>query len=221
MVEMYDKERGELIERLVKWGYLRRPEIIEAFRKVPRHEFVPENLREYAYVDQPLPIGHGQTISAPSMIAIMLESLELKLGQKVLEIGAGSGYNAALIAELVGLKGKVFTIERIAELAEFGRANLQRTGYGQVQVVVGDGTCGYKKEAPWDRILVTACAPEVPKPLVGQLKIGGKLAAPVGQHYMFQTWLVVEKRGEKEVNVQEHGGCSFVPLVGKHGWRED
>jgi len=217
---MYEREREELIEHLVRWGYLTKPEIIEAFRKVPRHEFVPANLKDYAYADQPLPIGHGQTISAPSMIAIMLNSLELKPGQKVLEIGAGSGYNAALIAEIVGPRGKVFTIERIAELSEFGRANLQKTGYGWVHVVVGDGTCGYKREAPWDRILVTACTPEIPRPLVEQLKIGGKLGAPVGQHYMFQTWLVVDKRSEKEISTRECGGCSFVPLVGKHGWKE-
>jgi len=221
LVAMYEREREELIERLVRWGYLTKSEIIEAFKKVPRHEFVPTHLRDYAYADQPLPIGHGQTISAPSMIAIMLDSLELKPGQKVLEIGAGSGYNAALIAEIVGPKGKVFTIERIAELSEFGRANLQKTGYGRVQVVVGDGTCGYKKEAPWDRILVTACAPEIPHLLVEQLKVGGKLAAPVGQHYMFQTWLVADKRSEKEISTRERGGCSFVPLVGKHGWKED
>ena len=218
---MYEREREELIERLIRWGYLTKPEIIEAFRKVPRHEFVPAKLKDYAYADQPLPIGHGQTISAPSMIAIMLDSLELKQGQKVLEIGAGSGYNAALIAEIVGPQGKVFTIERIAELAEFGRANLWKTGYGWVQVVVGDGTCGYKKEAPWDRILVTACAPEIPQLLIKQLKVGGKLAAPVGKHYMFQTWLVATKRSEKEIKTLDRGGCSFVPLVGKHGWKED
>jgi len=218
---MYEREREELIERLVRWGYLTKSEIIKAFRKVPRHEFVTTNLRDYAYADQPLPIGHGQTISAPSMIAIMLNSLELEPGQKVLEIGAGSGYNAALIAEIVGPKGRVFTIERIAELAEFGRANLQKTGYERVQVVVSDGTCGYRKEAPWDRILVTACAPEIPRPLVEQLKVGGKLAAPVGQNYMYQTWVVVNKSEKGVSSPQVHGGCSFVPLVGKHGWKED
>ncbi|MFQ6129241.1 MAG: protein-L-isoaspartate O-methyltransferase [Candidatus Hadarchaeaceae archaeon] len=217
---MYERERKELVERLVRWGYLEKRYIIDAFEKVPRHEFIPENIREYSYADQPLSIGHGQTISAPSMIAIMLESLDLKTGLKVLEVGTGSGYNAALIAEVVGKKGGVFSIERVDELAEFGRANLKRTGYGWVQVVVGDGTCGYEKEAPWDRILVTACAPKIPRPLIEQLKIGGKLAAPVGQHYMFQTWTVVHKRGKKETSTQEHGGCSFVPLVGKHGWKE-
>lgn len=214
---MYEREREELIERLIAWGYLRKSEIIEAFRNVPRHEFVPAAMKKHAYEDQPLPIGHGQTISAPSMIAIMLESLEVKSGQKVLEIGTGSGYNAALLAEIVGSEGKVFTIERIPELAEFGRTNLRRAGYKNVQVITGDGTLGYKKEAPWDRILVTACAPDVPKPLIEQLKIGGKLGAPVGQNYMFQTWLVAEKR-EDGINVREHGGCSFVPLVGEHGW---
>jgi protein-L-isoaspartate(D-aspartate) O-methyltransferase len=220
MVEMYEKEREEMVEHLVKWGYLEKREIVAAFKKVPRHEFVPENIRGHAYVDQPLPIGHGQTISAPSMIAIMLEALDLKKGQKVLEIGAGSGYNAALLAEIVGDEGKVFTIERVPELAEFARNNLRKTGYGWVKVMVGDGTCGHEKEAPYDRILVTACAPELPKPLVEQLKIGGKLGAPVGQHYMFQTWTVAEKRGGGEIDVREYGGCSFVPLVGKYGWNE-
>ena len=217
---MFEEERRDLVERLVRWGYLKKKENIDAFKAVPRHEFVPAHLRDYAYADQPLPIGHGQTISAPSMIAIMLESLDLRPGQKVLEIGTGSGYNAALIAEIVGREGKVFTIERIAELAEFGRANLKKTGWGWVNVVVGDGTCGYGKEAPWDRILVTACAPELPKPLIEQLKVGGKLAAPVGEHYMFQTWTVGEKIGEGKPRVREFGGCSFVPLVGKHGWRD-
>lgn len=216
---MYEREREELVERLVRWGYLRRQDIIDAFKKVPRHEFIPENIRDYSYADQPLSIGHGQTISAPSMIAIMLESLDLKRGQKVFEVGTGSGYNAALIAEVVGQRGGVFSIERIDELAEFGRANLKRTGYGWVQVVVGDGTCGYEKEAPWDRILVTACAPELPKPLVEQMKIGGKLGAPVGQHYMFQTWVVAERREKGKLKIEERGGCSFVPLVGKYGWK--
>lgn len=208
-----------MVKHLVRWGYLRKQDIIDAFKKVPRHEFIPENIRDYSYADQPLSIGHGQTISAPSMIAIMLESLDLKMGLKVLEVGTGSGYNAALIAEVVGKKGGVFSIERIDELAEFGRANLKRTGYSWVQVVVGDGTCGYEKEAPWDRILVTACAPELPKPLVEQMKIGGKLGAPVGQHYMFQTWVVAEKHDKGELKFDERGGCSFVPLVGKYGWK--
>ena len=138
----------------------------------------------------------------------------------MLEIGAGSGYNAALVAEVVGRMVEVVTIERIARLAEFAEKNLKRAGYGWISVVVGDGSLGYEKGAPWDRILMTACAPEIPEPLVKQLKVGGKLGAPVGKHYMYQTWTVVEKTGEKETIIKEHGGCSFVPLVGKFGWRE-
>jgi len=218
---MFEREREELIERLTKWGYLNKPEVVKAFRKVPRHEFVPENIRNYSYADQPLSIGCGQTISAPSMIAIMMESLDLAPGQRVLEIGAGSGYNAALVAEIVGRKGEVITVERIAELAEFAEGNLKKTGYGWIRVATGDGTKGYQEGAPWDRILVTACAPELPNPLIAQLKIGGKLGAPVGQHYMAQTWIVAEKQGEKKLKIQEYGGCSFVPLVGRYGWKED
>ncbi len=215
-----ENQRDELVNRLTSWGYLKTSKIIDAFRKVPRHEFIPEDLRESAYLDQPLPIGRGQTISAPSMIAIMLEVLQPEAGQKVLEIGAGSGYNAALIGEIIGKNGQLYTIERLENIAEFGRDNLKKTGYGRVKVIVGDGTLGYEKEAPWDRILVTACAPEVPKPLVNQLKIGGKLAAPVGRHYMAQTLVSVEKVSERKTRTQKHGGCSFVPLVGKYGWKE-
>ena len=217
---MFEEGRRELVERLIWWGYLKKKECIEAFEAVPRHEFVPAHLTEHAYSDQPLPIGHGQTISAPSMIAIMLESLDVRRGDRVLEIGTGSGYNAALMAEIVGKEGEVFSIERIAALAEFGKSNLTRTGWGRVKVMVGDGTCGYEGGAPWDRILVTACTPELPGPLIKQLKVGGKLGAPVGAHYMSQTWTVGEKVGKNELRVREFGGCSFVPLVGKHGWRD-
>ncbi|MCD6248655.1 MAG: protein-L-isoaspartate O-methyltransferase [Hadesarchaea archaeon] len=217
---MLDSQREELVNRLIGWGYLRTPRIIEAFRKVPRHEFVPENLKDSAYLDQPLPIGHGQTISAPSMIAIMLEVLQLEPGQRVLEIGAGSGYNAALLAEIVGEEGEVYTIERLKELADFGRRNLEKTGYGEVKVILGDGTLGYEEKAPWDRILVTACAPKIPKPLIDQLKIGGKIAIPVGRHYMIQTLVLAEKTESGKIKTQRHGGCSFVPLVGKYGWKE-
>jgi protein-L-isoaspartate(D-aspartate) O-methyltransferase len=212
------EERERLINSLIRWGYLRSPEIIEAFRKVPREEFVPEKLRTSAYEDTPLPIGHGQTISAPSMIAIMLESLQVKRGHKVLEIGTGSGYNAALLAELAGREGRVASIERIPELAKFGRENLRKTGYEWVEVKVGDGSLGYPGVA-WDRILLTACTPQIPKPLLEQLAIGGKIGAPVGTNYLFQTWTVVEKREDGTLKTEEMGGCSFVPLVGKYGWR--
>jgi protein-L-isoaspartate(D-aspartate) O-methyltransferase len=215
---MFEDDRKRLVEQLIRWGYLNQSEIIEAFKKVPRHEFVPKNVRDRAYGDHPLPIGYGQTISAPSMIAIMMQTLDLKRGQKVLEIGAGSGYNIALLAEVVGTGSKLVSIERIPELARFARENLRKTGYGRVKVVVGDGTLGYEEGAPWDRILVTACAPSIPEPLLDQLKTGGKLGAPVGENYMFQTWVIAEKVREGEVRMRQHGGCSFVPLVGAHGW---
>ncbi|MEW6221722.1 MAG: protein-L-isoaspartate(D-aspartate) O-methyltransferase [Candidatus Hadarchaeota archaeon] len=218
---MFKEEREELVNRLVEWGYLKKPEIIAAFKKVPREEFIPESAREYAYSDQPLYIGQNQTISAPSMISIMMENIDLSKNMRVLEIGTGSGYNAALIAEVVGREGVVASIERIPELAKSAKANLKKTGYGWVEVVVRDGTLGYLEKAPWDRILITACAPEIPKPLLDQLKVDGKIGAPVGRDYMFQTWTVAEKRGDNEVKITEHGGCSFVPLVGKHGWEED
>jgi protein-L-isoaspartate(D-aspartate) O-methyltransferase len=218
---MFEEEKRKLLENLIRWGYLRSPPIIRAFEKVPRHEFVPENVRGYSYADQPLPIGFGQTISAPSMIAIMMETLDLRRGQRVLEIGAGSGYNAALLAEVVGKEGKVVTIERLEELAEFARENLRRTGYERIKVVVGDGTLGYPQGAPWDRILVTACAPELPRPLIQQLAVGGKLGAPVGRQHMFQTWTIAEKGKEGKLKITEHGGCAFVPLIGVHGWKRE
>lgn len=218
---MWDEKRRKMTDRLVGSGHLKSPEIIESFKRVPRHKFVPPDVREGAYIDRPLPIGHGQTISAPSMIAIMLEVLQVKGKQKVLEIGAGSGYNAALIAEIIGRDGELYTIERIEKIAKFGNKNLEESGYDWVNVIVGDGTRGYEEKAPWDRILVTACAPEVPKPLIEQLKVGGKLAAPVGKHPMSQTLILLKKLGEGKTEVERHGGCSFVPLVGEYGWDEE
>ncbi|KXA92537.1 protein-L-isoaspartate O-methyltransferase [candidate division MSBL1 archaeon SCGC-AAA259E17] len=218
---MYEEDREEMVQSLKRRAYLKSPEVIRAFQNVPREEFVPSRMKEEAYADRPLPIGQGQTISAPSMIAIMLEALEVKKENKILEIGTGSGYNAALLAELAGEEGEVYTIERLESVSKTGRKNLERTGYDRVEVVVGDGTRGYQEEAPWDRILVTACAPEISEPFVNQTETGGRIAVPVGSHYMSQTLLIVEKTGENETEVQRHGGCAFVPLVGEHGWDEE
>lgn len=217
---MHEKNREEMVKDLKRRGYLKSPEIIGAFRVVPREKFIPPKSKKEAYADRPLPIGQGQTISAPSMIAIMLEVLDVKKGQKVLEIGTGSGYNAALLAEIVGENGEIHTIERLKTVGEVGRKNLEETGYDNVKVIIGDGTRGYKEKAPWNRILVTACAPDVPEPLIKQLEIGGKIAAPVGSHYMYQTLLVVEKIHEDETKTEKHGSCAFVPLVGEFGWNE-
>lgn len=217
-MEMFREMRDEMVESLKKRNYLTEPVIIEAFSNVPREKFVPSRLKEDAYADRPLPIGNDQTISAPSMIAIMLEVLELEKGDKVLEVGTGSGYNAALLAEIVGSEGKVYSVERLKAVAETGRENLREAGSENVEVLIGDGTRGYEEESPWDRILVTACAPQIPQPLVDQLRIGGKLAIPVGSSYMSQTLLLVERTGEDEKDVRRHGGCAFVPLVGEYGW---
>lgn len=218
---MYEENREEMIQSLRRRGFLKSSEVVEAFRNVPREKFVPSRVREEAYADHPLSIGEGQTISAPSMIAIMLEVLDAEMGQRILEVGTGSGYNAALLDEIVGSEGKIYTIERLERIARTGRENLRRTGHGEVEVVIGDGTKGYDEGAPWDRILVTACSPQVPDPLIDQLKVGGKVVAPVGSHFMSQTLTVVEKTGSAETEIHEYGTCAFVPLVGEYGWQDE
>ncbi len=217
---MFEEKREELVRSLKRRDYLKTPKIIEAFRKVPREKFLSSKVREDAYADRPLPIGEGQTISAPSMIAIMLEVLQAEDEDKILEIGTGSGYNAALLAEIVKPNGNVITIERLESIAETGRKNLENLGFSNVEVVVGDGTMGYEEEAPYDGIFVTACAPKISDSMTDQLSIGGKLVIPVGSSYMSQTLFSVEKLSESEFEKNRHGGCAFVPLVGENGWDE-
>ncbi|AGK61604.1 protein-L-isoaspartate(D-aspartate) O-methyltransferase [Archaeoglobus sulfaticallidus PM70-1] len=188
--------------------------VYNAMLKVPRHLFVPYNYRDSAYLDTPLPIGKGQTISAPHMVAIMCELLDLREGHKVLEIGTGRGYHSAIVAEIVGKSGKVITIERVPELAEHAKQTLSSLGYDNVVVIVGDGSKGYEAEAPYDRIYATASAPKIPEPLIDQLKKGGKLVIPVG-NYM-QELIVVEKNDEIKTKVW--GAVRFVPLFGEYGF---
>jgi protein-L-isoaspartate(D-aspartate) O-methyltransferase len=190
----------------------------EAMLRVPRHKFVPKYEQREAYIDSPLEIGHGQTISAPHMVAIMCELLELSEGHKVLEIGAGSGYNAAVMGELVGKKGHVYTVERIEALANFARENLRKTGYKNVTVVLEDGSMGYSLCAPYDRIAVTCAAPYIPEPLLEQLKPGGIMVIPVGSDY--QELFKVIKDSEGNIHKKRKGGVAFVPLIGKHGFRK-
>jgi protein-L-isoaspartate(D-aspartate) O-methyltransferase len=170
-------ERNRLVDNLKLRGHVTSKAVEDAMRKVPREEFLPADLREEAYVDSPLPIGDGQTISAPHMVAIMAESLELMLGQKILEVGTGSGYHAAVCAEVIGPEGHVYSIERIAALASFAEGNLKRTGYAKrVTVIRGDGSKGLPDHAPYDRIFVAAGAPDIPSPLAGSsspLGVGG------------------------------------------------
>ncbi len=196
-------------------GYLKTSIVINAMSKVRREEFVTEEQKDYAYHDCPLPIGHGQTISAPHMVAIMTEALDVREEQKILEIGAGSGYQAAVLAEIVK-KGEIITVERIPEVAEFARENLKKAGYKNVDVIVGDGTLGYTEEAPYDRIIVTAGAPKIPDALAEQLADNGRLLIPVGGSWCQELVSLDKKSGNLER--KNLGGCMFVPLIGKDGW---
>ncbi len=220
----FEVERKRLVDQLKLYGYIRTREVERAFLKVPREEFVPPDLRKKAYLDTPLPIGHGQTISAPHMVAIMTELLGARIGEKVLEVGTGSGYQAAILAEIVNpdrkAGGIVYTIERIPQLAEFAKKNLERTSYiNRVVVIVGDGSKGYPKEAPYDKIIVTAAAPRVPRSLLEQMRSPGRMVIPVGTRYE-QTLLVVEKDLEGKIRITESIPCVFVPLIGEEGWKD-
>jgi len=216
----FEEERRKLVEKLIREGILKTKEVIEAFLKVPREEFVPPHLRRFAYADTPLPIGYGQTISAPHMVAMMTEALAPKKGDKVLEVGTGSGYQAAILAEIVGDEGHVWTIERIPELAEFARDNLRRTSYARrVTVIVGDGSKGYPEAMPYNRIIVTAAAPEVPGPLIEQLAPGGRLVIPVGDSFT-QRLLIIKKRRDGSLTEKWGPYCVFVPLIGEYGFKE-
>lgn len=191
------------------------PGVLAAFRKVPRHEFVPPGLQDSAYDDSALPIGEDQTISQPYMVAIMTELLKLKGSEKVLEVGTGSGYQAAILAELCR---KLYTIERIGPLSKRAEGILKKLNYHNVEYIIGDGTEGFSPSAPYDSIIVTAGCPQIPPPLIDQLAEGGSLVIPVGERF-YQTLTVVTKEKGK-IKIEPSIGCVFVPLVGKYGWRD-
>lgn len=212
-----DERRKSMVKRLKSSGYIRTARVEKAMGTVPRELFLPERMSDEAYVDSPLPIGNGQTISAPHMVAIMEEELDLLPGHKVLEIGGGSGYHAAVTAEIVKPDGKVFTIERIPELVETARSNIERAGYSNIiEVVQGDGSKGLPDKAPFDRIFVACGAPGIPAPLTGQLSDEGVMLVPVGSRHC-QDLMKVRKRHGK-VTQESRGGCIFVPLIGEHGY---
>lgn len=190
--------------------------VLAAFRAVERHEFIPQDEREFAYEDHPLPIGEGQTISQPYMVALMTQCLDLKGTERVLEIGTGSGYQAAILAHLAK---EVCSVERIAPLAREAGAALKRLGFGNIKIKVADGTLGWEEYAPYDRIVVTAAAPEIPDLYIKQLNAGGKLVIPVGARFS-QVLTLVEKKPDESIIASDVCGCVFVPLVGKQGWRE-
>lgn len=209
-------EKEELIEKLIKEGYLKSEKVINAMRSIPREIFVPERQKKFAYEDIPLDIGYGQTISAPHMVAIMLEALDLDEKSRVLEIGTGSGYHAS-VASRIAKNGRIFTIERIKELAEKARENFKILKIKNIVSIIGDGSAGLPEYAPYTHIYVTCSSPSIPHALIKQLDKGGKLLIPVGRVYG-DLWLVEKKNGIIKKNL---GGCAFVPMIGKEGYNED
>lgn len=213
----FPAERARLVARLVRAGDIRTAEVREAFLRVPREMFVRPEDRGAAYEDTPLPIGDGQTISAPSMIAIMLEEAALRPGERVLEVGTGSGYHAGLLACLVG-SPNVVSIERMPRLADWGRGNLVRAGFGEVTVVTGDGSLGHPSRAPYDGILATAGAPRIPPAWVGQLTEHGRILVPVGDSRTYQDLVIARRRPDGGLDVRRGTACAFVPLIGEQAW---
>jgi protein-L-isoaspartate(D-aspartate) O-methyltransferase len=214
---MSEEENAKMVEYLLAFGYADQ-KTADAMRKVPRELFVPPMYREQAYADYPLPIGYDQTISAPSIVAFMTRMLHVERGMKILEIGAGSGYQAAILAELVGEGGYIYTIERIPEIIEIAKTNLSKLKYRNISVIYGDGTLGHIDAAPYDRIIVTCGAPQIPQPLLDQLKDGGRMLIPVGAMF-WQDLMLIEKIDGK-IRQQPILPVMFVPLIGKYGYKE-
>ena len=205
--------REAMVERQLKARGIDSATLLTAFRAVPREQFVPEGMREFAYEDGPLPIGNGQTISQPYIVALMIDAAEIPPGGRVLEVGAGSGYAAAVLS---GIAGEVFSIERHEALAQAAAERIDRLGYDNVSIIAGDGSLGLPGEAPFDAILVAAGGDKVPEPLKRQLKIGGRIVIPVGGESV-QSLLCVTRTGENTWDQHDLGGVRFVPLIGAHG----
>jgi protein-L-isoaspartate(D-aspartate) O-methyltransferase len=215
-VKDFRQERLAMVEMQLRRRGIRDERVLAAMAKIPRHLFVPSGAELESYEDRPLPIGEGQTISQPYMVAIMTQSLDLKGTEKILEIGTGSGYQTAILAELSRL---VFTMERIPGLVQNSEKILRSLAYGNIRFQTGDGTKGWPEMAPFDGILVTAGAPEVPKALRRQLADGGRMVIPIGPRYS-QTLLKISRGGD-HFEEENETGCVFVPLVGEFGWKEE
>ncbi len=219
---VFSDQRKQMVRRYTRAGYIKTDTMAKAVLKVPREEFMGPSYADYAYVDQPFPIpGDGrQTISAPYMYPVFYEPLGLKPGDRLLEIGAGSGYGAALAWELVGPTGLVVSIEINETTYRFALENLKRTGYDGVILLLGDGSLGHADKAPYDAICITAACPEIPDPLMDQLRAPGRLMAPVGDSHSFfgQDLVLLEKDGEGRIRRRTLMKVSYVPLTGEYGW---
>ncbi|MEM4589905.1 MAG: protein-L-isoaspartate(D-aspartate) O-methyltransferase [Candidatus Micrarchaeia archaeon] len=213
---MKEDKNSIMIEYLLKNNYIDE-KIASAMREIKRELFIPAELKDSSYLDLPLPIGFGQTISAPSMVGIMLKELDVKEGTTVLEVGTGSGWQTCLLAKLVGNNGKIYSIERIKELAENAKQIIKQLGIENVEIIVKDGTEGLQERSPFDRIIVSAGAPQIPPPLLEQLKKGGKMLIPLGIGY-WQDLVLVEKNENGGITTRAILPVMFVPLLGRFGY---
>jgi len=208
-------ERDRMVAGQIAARGVEDPLVLDAMRAVPREDFLPANLAEYAYEDGPLPIGHGQTISQPYIVAVMTAAARVRPGDRVLEIGTGSGYGAAVLSKIAG---EVYTVERIEGLADSARDRLAALGYGNVHVRCGDGTLGWAEHAPYDAIIVTAGGPTVPQALLDQLKPGGRLVMPLGSEPRAQRLIRRTRTGPESYTQDDLELVTFVPLIGEQGW---
>jgi protein-L-isoaspartate(D-aspartate) O-methyltransferase len=212
----FERKRLLMVESQLKSRGIKDKRVLQAMSKVPRHHFVPQDSRNSAYYDGPLPIGEGQTISQPYMVALMTERMELRGDEKVLEVGTGSGYQSAILMELAR---ELYTIERISLLAERAKKKLVELGYDRFHIRIGDGTKGWPEEAFFDGIIVTAGAPVVPETLEQQLREGGRLVIPVGTRFSQRLYRCIKRKGK--YSKEENTMCVFVPLIGEYGWEDE
>lgn len=213
---MYEEQRKQMVANLERAGYIKSRKVKQALETIPRHNFVPEEMQRFAYADTPLQIGEGQTISAPHMLAMMLELLEFEKGMTVLEVGCGSGYHASLAAYMVGAEGHVFTIDIIESLTVQAKINIGKIGLqDRITVIHADGSRGLEEQAPFDRIMAACSAPQVPQPLIDQLKDPGIAVIPVGTGYT-QSLIIVRKK-DGAITKEEEKGVAFVPMRGEYG----
>jgi protein-L-isoaspartate(D-aspartate) O-methyltransferase len=216
-MDRYAKQRLKMVETQIQARGIVDSRVLQAMKTIPRHLFVDEALMDQAYQDSPLPIGQNQTISQPYIVALMTAAMQLKGKEKVLEIGTGSGYQTAILASLAD---QVFSIERLAVLANTARRRLDQLNIYNVAIRVGDGTYGWKEEAPFDAIIVTAGAPDIPKTYISQLSVGGRLVIPIGDRY-YQTLFRLKRLSDdlEDLERDDLGGCRFVDLIGEYGWK--